>query len=397
MGAGRRGLAVTQPFAVRPAAPVRRRSPSGALICVAVLALAALAPGCGGGGPESGAPTTWSSTATSASVLPSSVATWPAPSAGMLALRAKYPAPGELVRLPDGRLLHLTSIGAGAPTVVMEAGSGDWSLTWCLVAPAVAEGSPVTAGTRVVTYDRAGLGWSGPTGLPPTAAGFVQDLHDGLAAAGVRPPYVLVGHSMGGVYVRLFAHTYPDEVVGMVLVDPGDERIPEAVGAKSAAAITAGTATVTKLNGQKADEVAAGDSVSDQAQIPADPRWPPKTAAQYRALFAADPWVYQAIALEGASAAGIWDEVAAEHITSLGNIPLVVVRSSTSMGLSGVPALAARENRVWRRLQADQATQSSRGRLVVAPISDHYVQLADPSLVITLVERVVAEARALVK
>jgi len=112
----------------------------------------------------------------------------------------------------------------------MEAGSGDWSLTWCLVAPVVAEGSPNTAGTRVVTYDRAGLGWSDPMGRPPTAAGFVQDLHDGLAAASIRPSCVLVGHSMGGVYLRLFAHTYPGEVAGMALVDPGDERIPAAAG-----------------------------------------------------------------------------------------------------------------------------------------------------------------------
>ena len=137
--------------------------------------------------------------------------------------------------------------------------------------------------------------------------------------------------------------------------------------------------------------------MTDQSQIPADPRWPPKTAAQYQALFAADPWVYQAIALEGAAAASIWEEVAAEHITRLGDIPLVVVRSSTPTGLSGVPALAAHENRVWRRLQADQATESSRGRLVLAPNSDHSVQLADPRLVITLIEGVVAQARALGK
>ena len=212
-------------------------------------------------------------------------------------------------------------------------------------------------------------------------------------ATGIQPPYVLVGHSMGGVYARLFAHTYPGEVVGMVLVDPGDERIPAAVGAQSAAAIAAGAALAAKLNGRKADAVAAGDFVTDQSQIPADPRWPPKTAAQYRALLAADPWVFQAIALEGAAPA-IWKEVAAEDLAELGDVPLVVVRSSAPLGLSGVPALAARENRVWRRLQADQATESSRGRLVVAPKSDHFVQLADPDLVTAVVERVVARARA---
>ena len=376
-----------------PGGPGRRRCPSGVLVYAAVVMLAALAPGCGGSG-EPGAVTAPRAAVGAASPLPSAVATWPAPSAGMLALRAKYPAPGERVGLPDGRRLHLMSIASGSPTVVMEAGSGDWGLTWCLVAPAVAQGSVLTPGTRVVTYDRAGLGWSDPTGLPPTAAGFVRDLHDGLAASGIGPPYVLVGHSMGGVYARLFAHTYPGEVAGMVLVDPGDERIPAAVGAQSAAAIAAGAALAAKLNGRKADAVAAGDFVTDQSQIPADPRWPPKTAAQYRALLAADPWVFQAIALEGAAAPAIWKEVAAEDLAELGDVPLVVVRSSAPLGLSGVPALAAHENRVWRRLQADQATESSRGRLVVAPKSDHFVQLADPDLVTAVVERVVARARA---
>lgn len=276
----------------------------------------------------------------------------------------------------------------------MEAGSGDWGLTWDLVAPKVVAGSAVASGTTVVTYDRAGLGWSDPTGTTPTAAGYVRDLHDGLEAAGIAAPYILVGHSMGGVYARAFAHAYPREVIGIVLVDPGSERLPAALGTESMSELTSATAGVTAASLAKADAVARGDYVARLASIPADPRWPADTAAAYRALFGADPWVYATIAREGAAAVPIWDEVAAMRIDSLGDIPLVVVTSGKPLGLSGRPDLAAAENTAWRALQAQLASQSPRGRLVVSKESDHFVHLADPGLVASAIEEVLAAARA---
>ena len=376
----------------RPRLAVRTTGVVAATVA-ALLALCVTSPVAGAATAGAAAP----GTAADAPALPAAAPVWPPPTAGILALRAAYPAPGRLVRLPGGRHLHVTSIGSGRPTVVMEAGSGDWSLTWCLVAPAVAGGSARIAGTRVVTYDRAGMGWSDPTGRRPAAAGYVRDLRSGLRAAGIRPPYVLVGHSMGGVYMRLFAHTYPTEVAGLVLVDPGDERLPAAVGAKSREAIAAGTAASAALLAQKADVAATGEFVTATSTLPTDPRWPATTTAQYHALFAADPWVFRTIGLEAAAGFAIWREVARHHITSLGRIPLTVVRSSRQMGLSGVPALATHENRVWRRLQAAQSRESTRGRLVVAPHSDHYVQLADPRLVTAKILRVVAKARSLAR
>ncbi|GEM_PF-735725 len=386
------GPACEELVAVSPARRQARTRLAARMACVAVAAVMVLLALCGAG---PNAMASMRAATTSGPSAPDSTPSWPAPTAGMLALRAANPAPGRLERLPDGRQLHMTVVGSGRPTVVMEAGAGDWSLTWCLVAPRVARGSSRVAGTRVVTYDRAGLGWSDPTGRPPTATGYVRDLHDGLKGAGIRPPYVLVGHSMGGVYARLYAHRYPLEVAGVVLVDPGDERLPVAVGAQSAAAIASGAAAMATLSAQKARQAATGAFVDDPSGLPTDPRWPAGTTAQYHALYAADPWVFQTIGLEAGAAVAIWREVAADRITSLGDIPLAVVRSSKRMGLSGVPALAAHEDRVWRRLQAAQARESSRGRLIIAPRSDHYVQLADPHLVTTEILRVVAKARVL--
>lgn len=109
----------------------------------------------------------------------------------------------------------------------MEGGNGQPGLTWAAVQPEVARFA------RVCTYDRAGLGWSEPSPKPRTAGNTVAELHTLLGRAGVEPPYVLVGHSMGGGLVRLYAHEHPDQVVGLALVDPlheeQEQRWPEAV------------------------------------------------------------------------------------------------------------------------------------------------------------------------
>jgi pimeloyl-ACP methyl ester carboxylesterase len=124
-----------------------------------------------------------------------------------------YPAPGRMIDV-GGYRLHLNCVGAGSPTVVIEAALGDSSLSWSSsVQPAAGRT------TRVCTYDRAGMGYSDPGPLPRTAERFVEELHTVLLRADEPGPYVLVGHSLGGLPVRVFAHKYPTEMVGVVLVD----------------------------------------------------------------------------------------------------------------------------------------------------------------------------------
>ena len=122
-----------------------------------------------------------------------------------------YPMPGQLIDV-GGHSLHLSCTGSGTPTVVLEPGAGGMSSSLGWIAPAVARD------TRVCVYDRAGRGWSEPADTQDGAQ-IATDLHTLLQRGHVPGPYVLAGHSFGGLYVLTFAARYPDEVAGMVLVD----------------------------------------------------------------------------------------------------------------------------------------------------------------------------------
>ncbi|HSO54487.1 MAG TPA: alpha/beta hydrolase [Actinomycetes bacterium] len=123
-----------------------------------------------------------------------------------------YPMPGRLIDV-GGHSLHLSCTGSGTPTVVLEPGGGGMSSILGWIAPAVARD------TRVCVYDRAGRGWSEPADTAQDGAQIATDLHTLLQRGQVPGPYVLAGHSFGGLYVLTFAARYPDEVAGMVLVD----------------------------------------------------------------------------------------------------------------------------------------------------------------------------------
>ncbi len=112
------------------------------------------------------------------------------------------------------RSLHLTEAGSGRPAVILESGIAASSLSWARVQPQVA------AFARTASYDRAGLGWSNPSKDPRTVEAMVSDLRRLLSSARIPPPYILVGHSFGGLLVRAFANLFPAEVAGLVLVDP---------------------------------------------------------------------------------------------------------------------------------------------------------------------------------
>jgi len=135
--------------------------------------------------------------------------------------REAYDHPGQLVRLPDGRRLNIRCVGEGSPTVVFESGFSAWSSAWGKVQARLA---PVT---RSCAYDRAGSGFSDPGPLPRDGEAIARDLDRGLRAAHIKGPYVLVGHSAGGLYQRLFAARRRREVVGMVFVDSSVEHQTE--------------------------------------------------------------------------------------------------------------------------------------------------------------------------
>ena len=125
---------------------------------------------------------------------------------------ALYPPPGKLVDI-GGRLLHVQKQGEGAATVVLEAGLAASSLSWKLVDKAIAEFA------TVYSYDRAGLGWSPYNARPKIARDLVEEMRLAMAAAGAATPRIVVGHSFGGMLMRMYAAMYPEEVSGVVLVD----------------------------------------------------------------------------------------------------------------------------------------------------------------------------------
>jgi pimeloyl-ACP methyl ester carboxylesterase len=130
--------------------------------------------------------------------------------------RVAHPMHGQLVDVGDGRRMYLSCAGSGSPTVVLVPGAGEPSSVWGWIAPDVARD------TRVCVYDRAGRGWSEPAPGQQDGVAIATDLNALLTSAHEAPPYVLVGHSFGGLYVRAFAARYPNQTAGVVLLDATD-------------------------------------------------------------------------------------------------------------------------------------------------------------------------------
>lgn len=268
-----------------------------------------------------------------------------------------------LVAIGGGRRLWRECRGRGTPTVVLEAGFGNDAAIWDTVAlppgttqPAVLPA--VATFTRVCAYDRPGTilhladpahrSRSDPVPMPRTAGDIVRDLHALLGAAQVPAPYVLVGHSLGGLFVRLYASTYPEEVVGLVLVDAiQEDYYPGVEALLTPAQWTAYT------------------------QPPADPRAP-----------------QERIDLSG-STAQLWAATTAHPLRPL---PLVVLTHGRPFTWPAGFPVAALEA-LWARLQHQLAALVPNARLVVAAQSGHDIQLDQPDLVTAAIREVVDAVR----
>jgi hypothetical protein len=245
--------------------------------------------------------------------------------------------PGTMVDV-GGHSLYLQCVGSGSPTIVWEAGAqgSGWLNTAQYLMGKLAETG------RVCVYDRAGLGWSDPGPYEEMShwSQVVKDLHAALAKAGEKGPYVMAGHSYGGLLVRLFTLMYPTDVAGVVSIDPSheDEWAGPATDPNAPFGITTCTDASCPLYGD-----------------------------------------IQAIKkLEGGKVAG-----------SLGDLPLVVLSHAPDLPWWN-PAYDA----TWEKLGADTATASSNARHVIASWSTHQIPYTQPGLVIEAVRQVVAAARA---
>jgi pimeloyl-ACP methyl ester carboxylesterase len=192
-----------------------------------------------------------------------------------------YPQPGEMVDVGDYSL-HINCVGQGSPTVVLDAGSGGFSAQWVRVQRKVSDT------TRVCAYDRAGMGWSEMGPDPRDAKRISSELHTLLGKAGIGGPYVLVGHSYGGMYMQTYATRYPDEVAGAALVDSSTE--PDQFGQRPVARDSHEPqeqtfAVVPRLGQLGASLLARLGVVRLVSKLdPASPELPPKQRAQIDAL-----------------------------------------------------------------------------------------------------------------
>lgn len=282
----------------------------------------------------------------------------------------RYPAPGQLIDV-GGYRLHLHCLGAGSPTVVLDAGLSGSSLDWNLVQPELART------TRVCAYDRAGMGWSDPGPQPRTPRQNAGELYTLLTNAGVAGPYVLVGHSLAGKNVRLFAQQHPDQVAGMVLVDARGEDVDANTPPAEAQAFERGLAD---QGSQYRVARTLGLVRLLGASLWGAPTMPHELRTAGALLLTAQQSVDTTTA-EGLERAT--DDAELQAGPWLGEWPLIVLASEQNM--TGLPH--------WKEAQRRQAALSTNGRLVVAAGSGHYIQWEQPALVIDAGRQVVADVR----
>ncbi len=301
--------------------------------------------------------------------------------------RRQYPAPGRLVE-SGGVLLHLNQQGKGRPVVILESGIAASSLSWALVQPRIA------AFTRVCSYDRAGLGWSGECSSARTVEQMVSELDALLSRAALPGPYMLVGHSFGGLLVGAYAHLKPQRVSGLLLVDPvsleywadcqSHERRRLDVGAKlsrrgallarfgivrfALAALASGRRRFPKL----VAKAAAKQGAPVMENLAGELRRLPPEVWPFVVAHWSHPKCFRALAsyleaLPGTARAALSMPVPRE-------IPVTILSASSAT------AAELRERESWVR-------QSVRGRHIQIEDCGHWVQLEKPEVVVEAVRQ----------
>ena len=303
-----------------------------------------------------------------------------------------YASTADSVRLPDGRMLHFVCMGRGSPTVILTAGLGGDAIDWRMVQPQIAKT------TRVCAWDRPGFGLSDGSPDKQTVVTTTADLETALARGSIKPPYIMVGHSLGSFESLLYTDRNRSKVVGMVLVDPSwpeeslsapppDERSQagQAHLRKCAAGLRSGT---IKPGGADPDNCFA---------------FPPTYPSAWRAALSAklsNPLQFESIASFVASS----DEdrpLAFNPSRNYGDMPLIVltaigqhIANPSDEGQQPIALIASSADTVPDHPHDALAALSIRGVNTRIPGAGHYIQQDKPQAVIDAVDQAVAEARA---
>jgi pimeloyl-ACP methyl ester carboxylesterase len=306
-----------------------------------------------------------------------------------------YAAPQELIRLPDGRRMNLLCRGTGNPVVILEAGAGGSTLDWRRVQPGTAKIA------RTCAYDRAGMGFSDPGANPRTAESVLQDFVALMQAARIGPPYILVAHSLGSYFVRLYADHYPANVAGMVLVDPSveyqdarfiaavpsfaeilrkdDEMARACLRQAEAGTLTATSALFKDCTYGYSRDPAFSDALYE-VQIKR------RLSVSFRATLLSETHEMD----------GTDSEQLAAGRRSYRDMPLIILTQAPEQA-DAYPDLTAAQvsvlNALWNHMHDELAALSSRGANRQVPNSGHYIQRDRPEVVMETIREVLIAAR----
>jgi pimeloyl-ACP methyl ester carboxylesterase len=312
-----------------------------------------------------------------------------------------YIGTADFVKLPDGRELHLVCMGQGSPTVIFTAGAEGWSGAWSHVQPAMART------TRTCAWDRPGFGLSDGTAARPTVATTAADLEAALAAAGIAPPYVMVGHSLGAYETLLFTDRRGHDVAGMVLVDPS---FPDQVArAQRIAAATPDPESPPPpgpaVHWRQCAQAVRNGTLRAEGPDPSGclaflpPFFPPAVRAAVAAKVTSDPVQFETIAAFTATGLADGSAIVINPARNYGDMPLTVLTATAW------PAGAPREPAAARafveaamadsdRAHDELAALSTRGINARVPGAGHDIHVDKPPVVIDAIEAVVRRVRA---
>ena len=300
----------------------------------------------------------------------------------------RFPQEGRAIDV-GGYKLNLNCTGQGSPTVVVDSGLGGYSTDWQVVQ------ADISKTTRFCSYDRAGYGWSDAGPLPRTSAQIARELHTLLQNGGEKPPYILVGHSLGGFDMRVYNGLFPGEAVGMVLVDAAQEDQAATVSPQMKKAQESSIRSAQKKSffaplllrigivrlmapGMFAQGGIPKDQIAKSIYLDLQPKYSEARAGEFAAL---------AESANETRASG-----------TLGNMPLIVLTAGKlHVDDSHLPPGITRKDvedfhKQWvEDLQVREMHLSTRGKQIVVPDAGHQIHLDRPDVVIGAIREVYAD------